>query len=99
MAEPTDAATAGDGAGAQLGTPPTQRGGNRDRAAAQAEERLETTESRLRVLADSLAQIIWTNTAEGKADYFNRRWFEFTGLTYEESAGDGWEAVVHPDDA
>lgn len=53
----------------------------------------------LRVLADAVPQIIWTNDAQGTANYFNRRWYEFTGLSFEESKGVGWEAVVHPDDA
>jgi PAS domain S-box-containing protein len=30
--------------------------------------------------------------------YLNRRWSEYTGLTFEESGGDGWLASIHPDD-
>lgn len=49
-------------------------------------------------ITDMLPQIIWTNDADGKANYFNKRWFEYTGLTYEQSKGDGWVAVAHEDD-
>lgn len=56
-------------------------------------------QERLRTLADAVPQIIWTNSAEGTANYFNRRWYEYTGLTFEESAGPGWQAVVHSKDA
>jgi PAS domain S-box-containing protein len=29
---------------------------------------------------------------------YNKKWFEYTGLTYEESKDTGWNEVVHPDD-
>jgi len=35
-------------------------------------------ERMLRMLADSVPQIICTAGPNGKIDYFNRRWFEFT---------------------
>jgi PAS domain S-box-containing protein len=51
------------------------------------------------MLADSVPQIICTAGPTGKIDYFNRRWFEFTGLgeaqTFE---NDGWLQAFHPDD-
>ena len=60
---------------------------------------LPLSSERLRELADVVPQIIWTNDPNGPALYFNRRWYEYTGLTYEQSAGPGWQAVVHPEDA
>jgi PAS domain S-box-containing protein len=64
-----------------------------------AEEALRLSESRARTLADAIPHILWANDAKGAAVYFNRRWFEYTGLSEEASVGPGWEAVVHPDDA
>lgn len=64
-----------------------------------AEEALRESEERFRTLANAVPQVIWTNDAEGKAAYFNQRWYEYTGLTYGQSAGPGWQAVVHPGDA
>lgn len=66
---------------------------------AKAEKALQESENRLRTLADAVPQVIWTNNAEGRAIYFNQRWYQYTGLTYEQSASLGWQAVVHPDDA
>lgn len=66
---------------------------------AEAEEMLSSSEDQMRRLANVVPQIIWTNNVEGKADYFNQRWYEYTGLSFEQSEGPGWQAVVHPDDA
>jgi len=41
---------------------------------------------------------VWMSDENGKAIYFNHRWFEFTGLTEEESLNQGWMQVVHADD-
>jgi two-component system CheB/CheR fusion protein len=65
----------------------------------QAEEALRASEERLRTVADHVPQLIWTNDAEGKANYFNRRFLNYTGLSYEQLCGPGWQAVMHPDDA
>src|SRR5207344_97030 len=51
-----------------------------------------------RTLAESLPQLVWTTLPDGQHDYFNRRWYEFTGLAPEESLGQGWRAAIHPDD-
>ena len=64
----------------------------------EAEEAMRASEERFRTVADNVPQLIWTNTADGSADYFNRRWYEYSGLSYEESVGPGWQAMVHPDD-
>jgi PAS domain S-box-containing protein len=51
-----------------------------------------------RALADTMPQIVWTADAEGSFNYYNRRWFEYTGLTPEQTMGWGWQPVLHPDD-
>lgn len=65
----------------------------------EAEEVLRPTEEQLRTISDNVPQLIWTNLPNGEANYFNKRWYEFTGLSYEQSRGPGWQAVVHPEDA
>jgi len=55
-------------------------------------------ESRFRMLSEAIPQIVWTADPAGSVDYFNRRWFELTGLNAKQSLGSGWEQVVHPDD-
>jgi PAS domain S-box-containing protein len=64
-----------------------------------AGQALQASEARFRTLSDAVPQLIWTNNAQGEADYFNGRWHDYSGLSYEESYSLGWEAIVHPDDA
>jgi PAS domain S-box-containing protein len=52
---------------------------------------------RYRSLAEAIPQIVWTAHPEGRVDYFNKRWFEYTGLTQQETGG-SWEGALHPDD-
>ncbi len=64
-----------------------------------AELALRESEERFRILANSIPQLIWTNDAGGKADYFNKRWYEYSGLNMEELAGHGWQKIVFEEDA
>ena len=48
-------------------------------------------------LADTIPVMVWTALPNGDFDYFNRRWLDYTGLSFEESKADG-RSVVHPDD-
>lgn len=47
-------------------------------------------------LADTVPVIIWTATPKGDFDYFNQRWYDYTGKTFEESRGSRWESCIHP---
>lgn len=44
-----------------------------------------------RALAESIPQIVWLATALGCVSYQNRRWYEYTGLSAEDSTGFGWK--------
>ncbi|QIR36657.1 response regulator [Tolypothrix sp. PCC 7910] len=61
-------------------------------------EILRQSEERYRYLAEAIPQLVWTTNAQGECDYFNQKWSEYTGLTFEESLGSGWVAALHPDD-
>jgi PAS domain S-box-containing protein len=68
-------------------------------------ERLRTqaalmeSEGRFRQLADSMPHIVWTARPDGHLDYYNERWYEFTGLSRDTFASIGWETILHPEDA
>ena len=62
------------------------------------EQSLRDGEQRFRELADAMPQIVWGARPDGHFDYYNQRWYDFTGRP-ESSDGDGnWADVVHPED-
>ena len=62
-----------------------------------AEEALREGELHFRQLADSMPQIVWTARADGYIDYYNQRWYEYTGFA-EQYGQESWEPILHPDD-
>ena len=64
-----------------------------------AETELLSSEARFRQLADSMPQMVWTARPDGYIDYYNERWYEFTGFERGEFGDSSWEAILHPQDA
>ncbi len=64
----------------------------RDRRQAEASER------HYRFLAEAIPQIVWTAQPDGSLDYYNDQWYKYTGMTFEETRGWGWQPVLHPED-
>src|SRR6476661_9552666 len=56
------------------------------------------SEEQYHALADAMPQIVWTARPDGRLDYYNQRWFDYTGITLDETQGRGWEMLLHPDD-
>lgn len=50
-------------------------------------------------LADHIPVIVWTALPDGSIDYFNKRWFDYTGLSFRQSKNFGWRTALHPEDA
>ena len=59
---------------------------------------LLSSREHFKFLADTIPVIVWTATPDGNYDYYNKRWYEYTGKTIEEAMGTGWQTVIHPDD-
>ncbi len=72
----------------------------REQAFAEAEARrtLEASDLRFRTLADTMPQMVWSTLPDGFHDYFNARWYEFTGTPVGTTDGEGWNDMFHPDD-
>lgn len=53
---------------------------------------------RYQYLADSIPQIVFRLAPDGRYDYFNKVWFEYTGRTSEKNFGLNWKEAIHPED-
>jgi PAS domain S-box-containing protein len=62
------------------------------------ESALRESERRFRQLADSMPQMVWTADPEGRLDYHNERWYEFTGFGHDIPGLSSWDSITHPDD-
>lgn len=63
----------------------------------QAEDDVRQREGQFRQLADSMPQIVWTATANGYVDYYNKQWYLLIGEE-NEYGNNSFLAHVHPDD-
>ncbi len=50
-----------------------------------------------RIIADNIPQFAWIASPSGNIDWYNQRWFDYTGTTMAEMRGHGWTKVHHPD--
>jgi PAS domain S-box-containing protein len=55
-------------------------------------------ESKLSCIVDALPGLVWTALPDGRIEFVNRPWCEYTGLSVEQASGEGWQTAVHPDD-
>jgi PAS domain S-box-containing protein len=62
------------------------------------EQTLRDGERQFRELADSMPQIVWAAGPDGHFDYYNRRWYDYTGRPEGIGGDESWTDVVHPDD-
>jgi two-component system CheB/CheR fusion protein len=65
----------------------------------EAELALRASEERFRVLSSAVTSLVWVCDENGRATYLNLRWYEYTGLSEDDSLGEGWSKPIHPEDA
>jgi PAS domain S-box-containing protein len=58
---------------------------------------LRESEERFRLVADNLPQLAWMAEPDGAITWYNQRWYDYTGTTFEQMQGWGWKSVHHPD--
>lgn len=59
---------------------------------------LRESEHRLRELAESLPQLVWTCAPDGDCDYIGPQWVAYTGLSAAAQLGARWLEQVHPEE-
>ena len=65
---------------------------------ARAEEGLRQTAAQYRILADAIPQIVWGALPDGNHDYYNRQWYDYTGVSQGGSNGERWTGLLHAED-
>lgn len=63
-----------------------------------AEEALRESEARFRFLAEAGPAVTWTSDSDFHLQYLSQRWFDLTGLSFQDAIQDGWLQAIHPDD-
>lgn len=61
-------------------------------------EQLSESESKFKTITEAMPQIVWSTLPDGYHDYYNDRWYEFTGVPYGSTDGEGWNEIFHPED-
>ena len=64
-----------------------------------ARQKIQESDRQFRQLADAMPQIVWTARPDGHIDYFNERWYEFSGLPRDQFGIQSWEPLLHAEDA
>src|SRR6266478_5606027 len=59
---------------------------------------LRRSERELRDVIDTIPAIVWSTRPDGSNTYVNKRFVEYSGSSAEQTAGSGWQALIHPDD-
>jgi len=62
------------------------------------QQALHTAVQRFETLANAMPQMVWSTRPDGYHDYFNERWYEYTGMPREGDQGWAWLDYLHPDD-
>jgi PAS domain S-box-containing protein len=59
---------------------------------------VQKNEQQFEYIANFMPVMVWTTTPSGAHDWYSHRWYDYTGQTVEESLGEGWADVFHPED-
>ncbi len=64
-----------------------------------AVERLRESETRFRLMADAIPQIVWITDAAGRIEFFNQQWSDYAGIAFDPATATEISAgMLHPDD-
>ena len=63
-----------------------------------AETALAASEANFAILTNAMPQMVWSALPDGYHDYYNDRWYEFTGVPVGSTDGEEWNGMFHPED-
>lgn len=61
------------------------------------EEKITSKDEEFEVIVNNIPQLAWKTDETGYINWYNQRWYDYTGTTLEEMKGWGWQKVHHPD--
>ncbi len=61
-----------------------------------AESELKASEAKFRTMTDAIPQIVWSALPDGRNDYNNQRWYDFSGVDQKTITSEGWFDHIHP---
>lgn len=65
-----------------------------DEYVSKLEERVAIETQNFQLMADAMPQIVWTTLPDGTADYYNKRWYEYSGFSKEKTFSySGWKVM------
>ena len=59
---------------------------------------LAASEAKFRTIANAMPQMVWSTQPDGFHDYYNERWYDFTGAVPGDTDGERWAAMFHAED-
>lgn len=63
-----------------------------------AKRQIKQNEEKYKNLADSLPTIVWTADKDGNIDYYNQRWYDYSGFEGLDTRESASSKILHPDD-
>ncbi|GHF53711.1 PAS domain S-box-containing protein [Deinococcus metalli] len=65
---------------------------------ARAEAAVHASQAQFRAVANLVPDLLWESRPDGFTTWYNDRWLEYTGQTFEVATGWGWTDAIHPED-
>ena len=63
-----------------------------------ADDAVKEGEERFQAIADSIDHMVWSTLPDGFHDYYNQRWYDYTGVPAGSTDGEAWNGMFHPED-
>lgn len=63
-----------------------------------AETQRDESRAEYEVLTNAMPQMVWSTRPDGYHDFYNDKWYEFTGVPEGSTDGEAWNGMFHPDD-
>ncbi len=71
---------------------------SREQERTRSDAAVRENEARFRTITDAMPQMVWSTRADGHHDYYNLRWYEYTGLQPGNIDDADWRGLFRPND-